>query len=389
VTVLGPGPAVLAVDGNATSRGFHVTNGVTALISGLTITNGIGNGGIGGGIYNDHSTLTVSNCAITGNAVGSGGGGGGICNRHSTLTVVNSTLNGNTASSSYGGAIFNDGSGGVAMLTLLGCTLSGNNAYLGGGIYNDGESSGNGTVNATNSTFSGNSATAGAGVYDDGTAGGNVTLTVCASTFNGNSLGNGVSIFNTGTNATVQLEDTILNALGSPGANIDNPIGQVISHGYNLCSDNGGGYLTNSTDLINLNPELGPLANNGGPTLTHALLAGSPAIDKGNSFGLTTDQRCEPRPFDWPSVANAAGGDGSDIGAVEVGQPTLSIQYAGNAAVLSWPGYYGSFSVQTNGNLAVPGGWGNAPGTPAVVGTQYQQTNSPIAGNQFFRLKSN
>ena len=66
---------------------------------------------------------------------------------------------------------------------------------------------------------------------------------------------------------------------------------------------------------------LRPLQNNGGPTLTHALMTGSPAIDKGKNFsGATTDQRGSgfDRTFDDPSIANATGGDGTDIGAFEV-----------------------------------------------------------------------
>ena len=66
---------------------------------------------------------------------------------------------------------------------------------------------------------------------------------------------------------------------------------------------------------------LGPLQNNGGPTLTRALLSGSPAIDKGHSSGSATDQRGRPRPIDNPAIPNAADGDGGDIGAVEVSPP--------------------------------------------------------------------
>jgi hypothetical protein len=66
VTINGPGSDNLAVDGNHASRVFHVRGGVTATISGLTITNGSISNNSGGGIYNDHSTLTVSNCTLSG-----------------------------------------------------------------------------------------------------------------------------------------------------------------------------------------------------------------------------------------------------------------------------------------------------------------------------------
>ena len=92
-----------------------------------------------------------------------------------------------------------------------------------------------------------------------------------------------------------------------------------MSLGYNLSSDDASTLLNQSTDQNSTNPMLGPLANNGGPTFTHALLAGSPAIDKGKNFtSATTDQRGFFRTFDNFSIPNATGGDGTDIGAFEV-----------------------------------------------------------------------
>lgn len=99
------------------------------------------------------------------------------------------------------------------------------------------------------------------------------------------------------------------------------------SEGFNLIgiSDGSSGF-TNGTnnDKVGstanpINPLLGSLADNGGPTPTHKPLPGSPAIDKGNSFGLLTDQRGFDRPLDFP-LPNAPGGDGSDIGAFEAGK---------------------------------------------------------------------
>ena len=97
------------------------------------------------------------------------------------------------------------------------------------------------------------------------------------------------------------------------------------SNGYNLIgSGNANGAFNQTGDQsVESNPGLGHLADNGGPTETHALLAGSPAIDKGKSL-RTTDQRGKPRPFDLANVDNAPGGDGSDIGAFEAEQETTS-----------------------------------------------------------------
>jgi hypothetical protein len=114
----------------------------------------------------------------------------------------------------------------------------------------------------------------------------------------------------------VSLANTILNA-GKSGPNIDNDEGTVTSLGYNLSSDEGGGVLTEPGDQVNTDPLLGPLQNNGGPTLTHALLAGSPAIDAG-------DPSFTPPPFydqRGPGFQRVVNGR-IDIGSFEVQTPT-------------------------------------------------------------------
>ena len=378
VTILGPGPANLAVDGNAASRVFHIS-GAAVTIAGLAITNGYASGAFpannGGGIYNDgvfgSATLTVSNCACSGNSASQDGGGiysygafgsatltvsncafsgnsasrdgGGIYNDgafgSATLTVSASTLSSNSASR-YGGAIYNDGPYGSATLTVGASLLHSNSASAsGGGIYNNGEASGTGAVQIVNSTLSGNLASGnGGGIYNDGLSSGKVTLLVRASTLSGNSAGggNGSGIFNNGGGGTasVELGSTILKA-GAVGANIANLSGTVSSDGYNLASDGGGGFLTGTADQINIDPMLGPLQDNGGPTFTQALLPGSPAIDKGaNLSGYPTDQRGFPRMLDRPCIANAPGGDGTDIGAFEVQLPCPVAVSLGNVGVV-------------------------------------------------------
>src|SRR5205823_11024102 len=115
VTINGPGADVLAVDGNAAGRVFFITLGETVTISGFTIRNGHA-GNAGGGIDNeDGSTLTVTNCTVSGNTAGLGSGlfNGG------TLTLANSTVSGNIASE--GGGTYNDGAG---TLTITNSTIS-------------------------------------------------------------------------------------------------------------------------------------------------------------------------------------------------------------------------------------------------------------------------
>jgi hypothetical protein len=208
------------------------------------------------------------------------------------LTVANGRIN-------FGGGIFNNGT-----LTVNNSTLSGNNANEpfgsggGGGIWN----AESGTATVSNSTLSGNSAQiAGGGIFNRGG-----TLTVTNSTLSGNSANNGGSLSSNG--GSVTLQNTIV-ANSPSGGNCD---GTITDGGHNLDSDGSCGFGTTNHSLSGttdtpLDPQLGALADNGGPTWTHALLEGSPAIDKGDSFGATTDQRGFARPL----------GAASDIGAFE------------------------------------------------------------------------
>jgi len=166
--------------------------------------------------------------------------------------------------------------------------------------------------------------------------------------------------------------------------------GAFTSGGYNLIGNTSGssGFVATG-DQLNVNPYVSSLQNNGGLTPTMALFSNSPAIDKGKSFGLTSDQRGALRPYDFASITNANGGDGSDIGAFELGSPTLNIQKFDTDAVLSWPSYYGGFTLQSVTNVTASNTWANVAGTPAVVANQYVLTNGPISGNRFFRLKGN
>src|SRR5437764_12097012 len=135
VSINGPGPNNLAVDANHASRVFHVSEGASAVISGLSIINGSASGLYGGGIYNNHSTLSVINCTLSGNSAASGGGiGNESYQGTATLTVLNSTLSRNSAAS--GGGIYSEGQlDGSATLEVLNSTLSGNWATFGGAIY--------------------------------------------------------------------------------------------------------------------------------------------------------------------------------------------------------------------------------------------------------------
>ncbi len=383
ITISGPGADNLSVDGNANSRVFHISSGITVIISGLTITNGnaccIFPDDVGGGVYNDHATLTLSTCIVSANASDNRGGGifsdgsfgsasvvindstfiknsafsggaifsdgntgtatlevtttvvsnnsviadgGGIYNDHAHLTLNNSTVSLNSADGNGGGGIYNlgntfNGKKGDAIVEVDNCTLSDNSSQAnGGGIYNDGMALGVAHVQIVNSTLSGNSATNdGGGVYNSG-AFGDATLQIENSTLADNSAQlSGGSIHNfgvLGTDATTDLANTILKA-GTPGGTIFNDRGTVTSEGYNLSSDDAGGLLTGPGDQINTDPLLGPLQDNGGPTFTHKLLKGSPAIDAGEP-GFTPPPQFDQRGPGFDRVVSGR----LDIGSFEV-----------------------------------------------------------------------
>ncbi|HTE96109.1 MAG TPA: right-handed parallel beta-helix repeat-containing protein [Bradyrhizobium sp.] len=278
--------------------------------------------GDGGGIANSNNgTVTIINCTISGNSsqrISSGfvgGNGGGISNSSGGLvTVTNTSISANQATGvTGGGGILNLGT-----MTITASTISSNKGSVGsGGTVGAGSGAGiynGGTVTITNSTISGNvGARFGGGILNAGSA---ATVNIVNSTISGNRAasqgsGGGVHVFSDTVNARNSLF-----AGNLPG----DFVGTLTSQGYNLIHNTNGTTIVGVTtgNQLNVDPMLGPLQDNGGPTLTQALLNGSPARDKGDSSGSSTDQRGFTRPIDNPFIPNAAGGDGSDIGAFEI-----------------------------------------------------------------------
>lgn len=268
---------------------------------------------IGGGIDN-HGTLNIINSTFSGN---SGAGGGGISSE-GPVNITNTTVYSNTAYS-FGGGIFKWGSGG---LTLTNSTVYSNTAgFDGGGIFNFGG------LTMINSTLSGNTANRdGGGIANQGAASLlNATITNNQADGNFDGIGTGGGISNTGTfnfsNTILALNSETQLVFFNKGVHIvpfpGECAGTLTSFDYNLLTyyDSSHCTISGSTGntLFNTDPLLGPLANNGGPTLTHALLPGSPAINRipngtnGCGTTITTDQRSTPRPI----------GAGCDIGAFE------------------------------------------------------------------------
>lgn len=287
LTINGPGASNLALTGCCAIVIFQVDSGVTATISGLTIENNNGSAPkyliVNPGGIDNNGTLTLTDSTLSNNSAGYEGNGGGIENG-GTLTVIGSTLSDNVAGGEDGGGgIWNDG----GTLTVTDSTLSGNGGGNGGGISNDG-----GTVTVTDSTLAGNDA------YDGGGVGGGIdnkagTVTVVGSTLSNNtSIAPGGGIYNSG---TLNAAATIVAESGSE----EDCSGTITDRGYNIDDDGTCGFSAPSvSQSTSLDGTLGPLADNGGPTETIALLPGSPASRAVTSTALcsTPDQRGIVRP---------------------------------------------------------------------------------------------
>jgi hypothetical protein len=284
VTIQGPGANLLTVrrDLNAATdfSVFTIAAGVPGgvSISGITISNGRAAfspnfSPRGGGIL-ANSPLTLTNVHVTGNHAWFGGG---VLLAEATGTFTNCTFSGNSAER-YGGGIHYGGTGG-SVLRIVNSTISGNRADFGGaGInYLIEDTSSLAVINST--------------IANNATPG----------------VGGGIFLSALGGNSPTTLRNTII--AGNAPTNLTTDGGATVTTlGFNLASDDGGGFLTNSNDITNADPRLGPLSLNGGQTPTHALLGGSPALDAGDASGLATDQRGQPRVF----------GASADIGAVEM-----------------------------------------------------------------------
>jgi len=295
------------VSTNNRDAGIAITGGVTATITNSRVTNN-GFGGsvvLGAGLQiTGGSNVTVNNSVVSGNT-NSGDGGGAWINGGS-LTINNSTFSGNSSGATGGGIFLFQQAASAPVVNVNESTISGNNATrAGAGI----EINTNGTVNLRNATISGNTV-APTGVSGGGiqvTTGGRLNSTNATIVNNTAPAGGGVAVINTGAASffnTIVANNTVGDCAGT-----------VTSTGNNLSSDASCAGFNQPSDQNSTNPNLGPLANNGGATLTHLPLPGSPAIDRGSNTGCpATDQRAATRPQDGDGNGTAV----CDIGAVEV-----------------------------------------------------------------------
>ena len=356
LTINGPGVSNLTVSGGGSHGVFVISNAVVVSINDLTIANGSAattvGGGIynvggdlsltnvnvvgnstaqnaGGGIYNNNGTLTLDTCTITANSVtAANGSGGGIANSHGgQVTLTDCTVSGNTvsAASGRGGGLYNAG---VSQYQVNTSTITGNSAAEGGAVYN----AETGSLDFDSSTISGNTASGSGGGLHNASTG---TITIHDSTVARNtaSVGGG-GLYNAST-GLVQLGNTILGENTAP----DGPdgLGSLVSLGYNLIGDDTDcDYTLSLGDLINKEPLLEDLGDYTGPTLTHTLMTGSPAVDTGDDANCPAlDQRGQTRPLD-------GNGDGTvrcDMGAVELMAWALQVtrEGSGSGTVTSVP----------------------------------------------------
>lgn len=308
LTIVGAGPDFTTIDGADLDRVFDMAPlgpPISVVLDGLTVRGGDGAGVGGGAIYSTDGSLTIRNAVFTDNTTTSDGGAiwsattvtlsitdslffansatseGGAIEARSLATLDRVVIRDNTAGSDSG-AIENVTGGD---LTIRDSTVSGNMAGSGGAIENYA------TLTIINSTFSGNQATSsvGGGIRDLTGA----TSAIINSSITGNStvsMGGGGGLYESGT--TTLTNTIVANNIAPADANCSGN-GTITSGGNNLSNDGSCGF-TQPLDEPVADPLLGPLADNGGPTPTHALLPGSPAVDTASGCP-PSDQRGAPR----------------------------------------------------------------------------------------------
>lgn len=291
--IYGNGSTSTTIRSDVLDRVFHITGPVEVELAGLSIEQGDGVDE-GGGIYNA-GVLTLTQILVNDNE--SVYYGGGIYNTAlGSLTVLTSTVSQNNvtdipAAGCMGGGIYSEGT-----LVVQASSLIDNSAYCAGGINNLG------VMTMTNSTVSGNFAAFAGGMQTIGDA----------------YLINATVAYNEArdafaTDGGLSGQATLVNTIVAHnlGGNCDVA---VDSEGHNIDSEDSCG-LDQLSDFVNTDPLIGPLGDNGGETMTHALLTGSPAIDAGDDSACpTTDQR----GFTRQSDGNGDGVTECDIGAYEV-----------------------------------------------------------------------
>jgi hypothetical protein len=304
-------------------------------------TGGVGGvGGCGGGV-NGNVKTAEGNCTSSGNANGQGGVGGNGGGGGSGSTTGHGGAGGNGGNGGSGGGIYNNG-----LLALIECTIASDTTAAGGT---------GGAVGSGSSPLGPAGATG--------------------------AVGTGGGVCNGGTAQAPSLVNTIVGLNNEPGNIPDDVWGAFSSLGHNLIGNASGSTGFASSDLLNINPVLGSLADNGGPTLTQTPLPGSPAIDAGdNTYASATDQRGLPRIVDgtvdigavefqyWPVVTTLPASDVSGTNAVACATLNGTVNPDGPIPTTAWFEWLdGSGSHQTT-PIAVGTGTNNVAVSADVPG---------------------
>lgn len=326
-------------------------------------------GGIacGGAVAGEEGSLTITassfadGIAVSRGGPGSGGGiaeGGGVMSEDAPTAISGSAFSGNATDASGGqGASSATQDGGIARgaaityespgpgSSIVSSTASGSSVRSLGGPGGDGGIANGGgiyvrategpalisqvTAFANSATVSSKGLAEGGGLYVEVSGAGVgaiVSSTIAGNSVAGPTLETLVEGGNLRTFPKVTIANSIVSGGGAPNATGNCPsLGSKhpTSNGFNLESANQCGFAA-AGDIVDADPQLGPLGANGGPTPTLVPAITSPVVDRGTGLGLAVDQRGLTRPIDFPSIPNAVGGDGSDMGAVEV-QPSTAI----------------------------------------------------------------
>lgn len=300
--IVGPGADRFRVQraSNGEYRIFTVDDADVS-VSGLTVAQGRSDlgGGVavfGGGSLTLRAVTVRGNTAVDGNDQGGDVYGGGIFNR-GRLLVKNSAVTGNVAHTCLAAGCIED-------------------FPFGGGVHNEG-----GRVDLSNATVSGNSLRQVSGFdYGAGISNRDGLVSLKSVTVTGNHGSANLSAVYGPQGGEMTLRNSIVSdpkGKFSQNCQIDGG-SHIVSRGHNL-EDSATCNLSRESDKVVLNARLKPLGDNGGQTRTHALMRMSRAIDGGSSSGLETDQRGSARPVDFLADRNGPAGDGSDIGAYELG----------------------------------------------------------------------
>jgi hypothetical protein len=333
----------------------------TLILSGTQVTGNHAPAAAGGGIYDSSKYgLTISSSTIAGNTATSGGGlelhfagGEDEATKYAPTQITETTISGNTATQGAGIDLSAMDYGGP--LTIDASTISNNTggaSSIGGGVLIQGDIES--PFDVIDSTISGNTATTGAGVslglpsetlidkassvdhgsisFENSTIAANQATTAGGGLYLSDYMGGSPATEQSG---TADLTSTIVAGNKAAGAanDLDRASGSTtggFDGAFSLVQAPGSAPLSKKNVITGVDPQLGPLQNNGGPTATMLPAGTSPVIDQGHAdASVTIDQRGDPRTVEVPGITDPPGGDGTDIGSLELPASAVVLPNAG------------------------------------------------------------